>query len=138
MRNIYTYGLFLVLGAFLIAPVLSQNTRYSSSVAVASKIQKDMYGDQLGTVRFPMSCSVAAKPQVERGVALLHHMTYNGARAAFSAATQTDSDCAMGYWGHAMTHRIAGKLHRNVLTHLPAGFPVNNRNPTILCPETAI
>ena len=104
MRNIYTYGLFLVLGAFLIAPVLSQNTRYSSSVAVASKIQKDAYGDQLGTVRFPMSCSDSARPQVERGVALLHHMTYNGARAAFSAATQTDSDCAMGYWGQAMTY----------------------------------
>jgi tetratricopeptide (TPR) repeat protein len=104
MRNIYTYGLFLVLGAFLIAPVLSQNTRYSSSVAVASKIQKDTYGDQLGTVRFPMSCSDSAKPQVERGVALLHHMTYNGARAAFAAATQTDSDCAMGYWGQAMTY----------------------------------
>jgi tetratricopeptide (TPR) repeat protein len=104
MRNIYTYGLILVLGAFFIAPVLNQNIRHSSPVAEASEIQKDTYGDQLGTVRFPMSCTDAAKPQVEKGVALLHHMTYNGARAAFAAATQTDPDCAMAYWGQAMTY----------------------------------
>jgi tetratricopeptide (TPR) repeat protein len=73
-------------------------------VAEASKVQIDTYGDQIGTVQFPMSCSDAAKPLVERGVALLHHMTYDGAKAAFTAATQTDPDCAMGYWGQAMTY----------------------------------
>ena len=52
MKKIYTYGLILVLGAFLIAPVTSQNTRHSSPVAEASEIQKDTYGDQLGTVQF--------------------------------------------------------------------------------------
>ncbi len=104
MRSIYTYGLFLVLSAFLIAAVLSQNTKHSSAEAEASEIHKDTYGDQLGTVEFPISCSDAVKLQVERGVALLHHMTYEGARAAFAAATQTDPDCAMGYWGQAMTY----------------------------------
>jgi tetratricopeptide (TPR) repeat protein len=73
-------------------------------VAEASKSQIDTYGDQLGTVQFPMSCSDAAKPLVKRGVALLHHMTYDGAKAAFTAATQTDPDCTMGYWGQAMTY----------------------------------
>jgi len=72
--------------------------------AEASEIQEDTYGDQLGTVQFPMSCSEAAKPQVERGVALLHHMTYGGARAAFIRATEIDPDCAMAYWGQAMTY----------------------------------
>jgi tetratricopeptide (TPR) repeat protein len=104
MRKIYTYGMILVLGAFLIVPVLIQNIRHSSPVAEASEIQKDTYGDQLGTVQFPMSCSDAAKPLVERGVALLHHMTYDGAKASFTAATRADPDCAMGYWGQAMTY----------------------------------
>lgn len=40
---------------------------------------------------------------MERGLALLHHMTYEGARAVFAAATQADPDCAMSYWGQAMT-----------------------------------
>ena len=104
MRSIYRYGRFPVLCAFLLALVLSQSVRYSTSLAEASEIQNDTYGDQLGTVQFPMSCSDAAKPQVERGLALLHHMTYEGARSAFAAATQTDPDCAISYWGQAMTY----------------------------------
>jgi hypothetical protein len=104
MRSIYKYGRFPVLCVFLLVLLLSQSVRYSTSLAEASEIQKDTYGDQLGTVQFPMSCSDAAKPQVERGLALLHHMTYEGARSAFEAATQTDPDCAIGYWGQAMTY----------------------------------
>jgi len=104
MRSIYKYGLFIVISALFLALVFSQHTRLFSPVAEASKIQMDTYGDQLGTVQFPMSCSDEAKPLVERGVALLHHMTYDGAKAAFIAATQTDPDCAMGYWGQAMTY----------------------------------
>jgi tetratricopeptide (TPR) repeat protein len=63
----------------------------------------DDYGDQLGTVHFPVSCNEAASRNIERGLALLHHMTYESARAAFAAATEGDPDCAMGYWGQAMT-----------------------------------
>ncbi|NIO06427.1 MAG: hypothetical protein GTO13_23295 [Proteobacteria bacterium] len=63
----------------------------------------DDYGDQLGTVHFPVSCNEAASLQMERGLALLHHMTYEAARAAFTRAIEADPDCAMGYWGQAMT-----------------------------------
>ena len=49
--------------------------------------QTDTYGDQLGTVQIPLSCNEEANRQVERGIALLHHMTYEGARAAFAAAS---------------------------------------------------
>lgn len=63
----------------------------------------DTYGDQLGTVHFPVSCNEVASRHMERGVALLHHMTYDGAEASFAAATEADPDCAMGYWGKAMT-----------------------------------
>ena len=66
--------------------------------------QTDMYGDQLGTVQIPLSCSKEANRYVERGDALLHHMTYVGARAAFVTSTELDPDCAMGYWGQAMSY----------------------------------
>jgi tetratricopeptide (TPR) repeat protein len=62
------------------------------------------YGEQLGTVTSPFSCSEAASGQGQRGLALLHHMTYVGARAAFAAISQVDPDCAMGYWGQAMSY----------------------------------
>lgn len=65
--------------------------------------QADTYGDQLGTVQISLSCNEEANRQVERGIALIHHMTYEGARAAFAAASEVDSDCAMAYWGQAMS-----------------------------------
>lgn len=59
--------------------------------------------EPLGTVQFAVSCSEAASQHAERGLALLHHMTYEDARDAFAAATEADPECAMGYWGQAMT-----------------------------------
>ena len=61
------------------------------------------YGEQLGTVAIPLDCSDEANSQVERGTALLHHMTYQGARQAFARASENDPECAIAYWGEAMT-----------------------------------
>ena len=57
----------------------------------------------LGTVRFPVSCSAPAQAGFTRAVALLHHMTYPQAREAFEQVAATDTDCAMAHWGVAMT-----------------------------------
>ena len=69
----------------------------------ATAQQTDAYGDQLGSVHLPMSCNRAATPHLERGLALLHHMTYEAAAHAFAAATEADPQCAMSYWGQAMS-----------------------------------
>ena len=42
-----------------------------------------LQGDRLGTVVFPTSCSSAAQPVIERGVALLHSFQYDEASQAF-------------------------------------------------------
>jgi tetratricopeptide (TPR) repeat protein len=57
----------------------------------------------LGTVRFPVSCTPAVRPEFNRAVALLHHMTYPQARAAFEQIVNKDPRCAMAHWGIAMT-----------------------------------
>lgn len=57
----------------------------------------------LGTVEFPVSCNAVAQASFDRGVALLHHMTYPQARDAFAAAAAADPACAMAHWGIAMT-----------------------------------
>jgi tetratricopeptide (TPR) repeat protein len=57
----------------------------------------------LGRVNFPVSCSEAAQSEFNRGVALLHHMTYPQAREAFHRVTTIDPRCALGHWGVAMT-----------------------------------
>jgi tetratricopeptide (TPR) repeat protein len=59
--------------------------------------------EQLGQVHFPISCSAAAQQQFDRAVALLHSFWYEEAVKAFTEVTQTDTHCAMGYWGVAMS-----------------------------------
>src|SRR5499427_5117595 len=59
--------------------------------------------EKIGQVRFAVSCNAAAQPQFERAVALLHSFWYLESAKAFTAVTQTDPDCAMAYWGIAMS-----------------------------------
>lgn len=63
----------------------------------------DLLTTPVGDVNFPTGCNAAAAPLVERGVALVHHMMYEEADFVFSMADDADPDCAMAYWGQAMT-----------------------------------
>jgi tetratricopeptide (TPR) repeat protein len=70
----------------------------------AAQAIDDTYGEQLGSVSFPVSCSEPAAASVLRGVPLLHNMTYLGAETYFARAIDADPQCAMAYWGLAMTY----------------------------------
>lgn len=63
----------------------------------------DKMGQQLGTIRFDVSGTNAAREHVVRGVKLLHHMMYVEADREFAAAITADPNCALAYWGRAMT-----------------------------------
>jgi tetratricopeptide (TPR) repeat protein len=58
---------------------------------------------QLGTVKFPTSCSATVQPAIDHGVALLHSFQCDEAAQAFDDATHRDGTCAMCHWGKAMT-----------------------------------
>lgn len=60
-------------------------------------------GTRLGTVDFPTSCSPDVQPELERGLALLHHMMYEQARDVFGDAAAREESCAMAHWGVAMS-----------------------------------
>ncbi|MGH7540523.1 MAG: hypothetical protein ACRELC_05950 [Gemmatimonadota bacterium] len=57
----------------------------------------------LGTAHLPVSCDGAVQEEFDRGVALLHHMTYPQARQTFERVAAADPECAMAHWGIAMT-----------------------------------
>jgi hypothetical protein len=59
--------------------------------------------EKLGRVTFPVSCSAAVQRPFERAVALLHSFWYLESLKAFTAVTEADPDCAMGYWGIALS-----------------------------------
>ena len=104
MKRKIRNGPILVFSSILMVHLFSITFWISAPRTQSAEFQLDSFGNQLGTVQFPMSCSDEARPYVERGVALLHHMTYHGARSSFAAATTIDPDCAMSYWGQAMTY----------------------------------
>lgn len=65
--------------------------------------EMDSTGISLGKVNFHISCSPAVQGPFNRGVALLHHMMYGEAEVVFRKVAKEDSNCAMAYWGIAMT-----------------------------------
>lgn len=60
----------------------------------------------VGRVRFPVtSTSEDAKKFVEQGVAQLHGFWYFESERSFRQAAMLDPDCAIAYWGMAMSNR---------------------------------
>ena len=60
---------------------------------------------QYGTVHFPVSCRPGVQAQFERAVAMLHSFFYPEDIKAFEAIIAADPDCAMAYWGLAISQR---------------------------------
>jgi tetratricopeptide (TPR) repeat protein len=61
-------------------------------------------GPRLGTVAFETSCKPAVRDDFDRGVALLHSFWHDEAQRVFEGIAMADPQCAMAYWGLAMTH----------------------------------
>jgi len=85
---------FLVVQAHAAAPnTPAPSQRTESSVPV-----------KLGTVDFSISCAPGVRADFNRGVLLLHSFWHDRAFVAFENAASSDTDCAIAYWGEAMTH----------------------------------
>ena len=95
------WGLLLILPLALVVPGCSES---GSTAGSADSVAHTGEGQSLGTVVFPTPCDAAAQASLERGLALLHHMTYIAAGSSFRAAAEIDLDCAIAYWGGAMTY----------------------------------
>ncbi len=91
-RNVFRLPAVLVCALSLTPNGLSANQNGASHATHA-----------LGQVDFPISCSREAQTVFERGVALLHHMTYEQAKHEFTAITTAEPECAMPHWGIAMS-----------------------------------
>ena len=76
----------------------------SLSVVRAQMTHQHDPSEKLGQVNFPVSCSAPAQKQFNDALALLHSFQYAEAEKAFSAISVTDPNCAMCYWGIAMSN----------------------------------
>jgi tetratricopeptide (TPR) repeat protein len=57
----------------------------------------------LGTVHFPVTCAPEAQQAFDEAMKLQHSFWYQAAHDAFSEVLRRDPECAMAYWGIAMT-----------------------------------
>ena len=94
----YSLFLFVALIAFLSALL-------STSVAEAQKKggKPAETPEKIGQAAFPVSCKKTVQKSFDRGIALLHSFWFQEAERAFTSVIQTDPNCAMGYWGIAMS-----------------------------------
>jgi tetratricopeptide (TPR) repeat protein len=76
----------------------------ASAGTVADTGGKSPEGTKRGEVNFPISCNAAAQKRFNQAVWILHSFWYEEAVKAFADVTASDPDCAMGYWGVAMSH----------------------------------
>jgi len=97
-KYLFIFGIFLI-SACDQQPQVAENSQGSDPAQSA-----DTYGEHLGAVSFPVSCSDQAQVYMSRGVGLLHHMTYMAAEKFFNDAMRADPDCVLAYWGVAMTY----------------------------------
>src|SRR6059036_2334102 len=78
-----------------------------AAIVVAGIVAASVVADEpekIGQVRFAVSCRADVQKPFERAVALLHSFWYLEAAKAFTAVAQADPDCAIAYWGLAMTN----------------------------------
>lgn len=87
-------------------PLISATVSPLIVIAVGTAVMGQHARDhtaELGEVSFSISCNDGAQQAFNRGVSLLHHMTYPQAERAFESVTVLDPNCAMAHWGIAMT-----------------------------------
>ena len=63
------------------------------------------WAQEFGRVHFQTSCTPQAQQRFDRGLAMVHSFVYPDSVAAFTEATVADPECAIAYWGIAISHR---------------------------------
>jgi len=88
-------------------------------------------GQDLGRVHFQTSCTPAAQEKFDRGVALVHSFFYPDSVKAFTEAATADPQCAIAYWGVAISHRPNPLVLPLSAAALKSGFEAVQKGKTI-------
>jgi hypothetical protein len=89
----------------LVTAVLSTFVVFSAAFAQEHEHSDPMPADaKLGAVSFEISCKAELQPEFNRAVALLHSFWHSEAQRVFEKVAAADPNCAMAYWGVAMSH----------------------------------
>src|SRR5262245_62119639 len=81
------------------------SARLVAAVGVTSLAPQHGHGSEgVGTAHMNISCAPAVQSRFDRALALLHNFWYARALTQFQEIQKADPECAMAYWGAAMTY----------------------------------
>src|SRR6516225_8793948 len=76
-----------------------------ATALLASTFATAAWAQGLGRVHFETSCTPQAQEKFDRGLAMVHSFFYPESVQAFTEAAAADPQCAIAYWGIAISHR---------------------------------
>ena len=83
----------------------SASVMLATSLGAAALLAQHGHGSEgVGKVHMQTSCTPAVQAQFDRALALLHNFWYARALTQFQEIQKADPECAMAYWGAAMTY----------------------------------
>lgn len=77
---------------------------FTCTVQAQERAHSNAAEEGLGHVYMDLSCSPGVGQQFDRALALLHNFWYSRALESFQQVSHDDPQCAMAYWGQAMTY----------------------------------
>jgi len=87
------------------AAIMKHNIPVLSAALLTSAFTMATPAQDLGRVNFKTSCSPQAQEKFDRGLAMVHSFFYPDSVEAFTEAAAADPQCAIAYWGIAISHR---------------------------------
>ena len=107
---------------------MKANSRTFAITLLASAFATAAWAQELGHVHFQTSCTPQAQQKFDRGLAMVHSFVYPDSVAAFTEAAAADPECAIAYWGIAISHRpnplilpLAAEVLKNGLAAVEKG-----------------
>jgi len=104
MKLIKTISILFVL---LFISCQNKNSKLKTDLAAIDFLRGDLVlcsGSQFGDVSFSFYCKYATREKFDLGLSLLHSFEYEEAEKAFVQVIDIDPNCAMAYWGVAMSN----------------------------------
>ena len=104
IRSIITLGFISLL--FITISCKEKTLKQNPALASIELKRGDLilcYGEQFGDVNFSLSCDYSVRETFDLALALLHSFEYSEAEKAFVKVLDADPECAMAYWGIAMS-----------------------------------
>src|SRR5215831_8106316 len=84
---------------------MNANTGTFAIALLASVVATPTWAQELGRVHFQTSCTPQAQEKFDRALAMVHSFVYPDSVQAFTDVAAADPQCAIAYWGIAISHR---------------------------------